>query len=119
MPRSRMGSATGSRRPRTRLRVARAIDTRAFTIYALQPIAVRLQRRSADPAAAPRTRGAVVSSPLNKVVVAALAATVALAAACGGSSGGGSSGGTSKPLVIGISLSQSGDFSDPGHAAIL
>src|SRR6478736_3340274 len=48
------------------------------------------------------------------MAVAALAVT----AACG-SSGGSSSSGSSKPLVIGISLSFSGDFSDPGHAAEL
>ncbi len=56
----------------------------------------------------------------NRALVLAAAVTVlALAgAACGGSSGGSSSG-SSKPLVIGISLSFSGDFSDPGHAAEL
>src|SRR5690348_12992076 len=46
----------------------------------------------------------------------------AIAGACGSSSSssGSSSGSTSsKPLVIGISLSSSGDFSDPGHAAKL
>jgi branched-chain amino acid transport system substrate-binding protein len=53
-----------------------------------------------------------------KVVLAATAIAVA-AGACGGSSGGGSSSGSTKPLVIGISLSSSGDFSDPGHAARL
>ena len=44
-----------------------------------------------------------------------------IAAACGGgsSSSSGGSSGSGKPLVIGISLSQSGDFSDPGHAAML
>ena len=43
---------------------------------------------------------------------------LAVTAACGGGSGGSSST-SSKPLVIGISLSFSGDFSDPGHAAEL
>jgi branched-chain amino acid transport system substrate-binding protein len=46
-------------------------------------------------------------------------AALAVSAACGGSGGSGSSGSSSKPLVIGISLSFSGDFSDPGHAAEL
>ena len=43
-----------------------------------------------------------------------------IAAACGGgsSSSSGGSSGSGKPLVIGISLSLSGDFSDPGHAAM-
>src|SRR6266702_1668856 len=56
----------------------------------------------------------------------ALAVTVALGA-CGSNSssnskGGGStasSGGSGKPLKIGISLSASGDFSDPAHQAQL
>jgi branched-chain amino acid transport system substrate-binding protein len=50
-------------------------------------------------------------------VLAAAFMVLALAvAACGGSSGG-SSGSSSKPLKVGISLSLSGDFSDPGQAA--
>ena len=55
------------------------------------------------------------------MVVLATAVAIAIGAAgCGSSgSGSGSSGGTSKPLVIGISLSLSGDFADPGHAAML
>ncbi len=55
----------------------------------------------------------------HKVSLALAVLAVAVAAACGGSSSGGSSAGTKKPLVIGISLSFSGDFSDPGHAAEL
>jgi branched-chain amino acid transport system substrate-binding protein len=54
----------------------------------------------------------------TKVSLAMAVAALAVSAACGGSSGGSSSG-SSKPLVIGISLSFSGDFSDPGHAAEL
>ena len=58
----------------------------------------------------------------NRFIVTVTVVVMAvIAAACGGgssSSSGGSSGG-GKPLVIGISLSQSGDFSDPGHAAML
>jgi branched-chain amino acid transport system substrate-binding protein len=52
--------------------------------------------------------------------LAALGASLAIAA-CGSSGGGGnsSSGGSKTPLTIGISLSASGDFSDPGHAAKL
>lgn len=51
-----------------------------------------------------------------------LLAVSATLAACGGSSNSSSSGSSttaksSKPLTIGISLSLSGDFSDPGHAA--
>lgn len=55
------------------------------------------------------------------MVVLATAVALAIGAAGCGSSGSssGSSGGTSKPLVIGISLSLSGDFADPGHAAML
>jgi branched-chain amino acid transport system substrate-binding protein len=55
----------------------------------------------------------------HKISLALAALAIAGSAACGGSSGGGSSAGTTKPLVIGISLSFSGDFSDPGHAAEL
>ena len=56
---------------------------------------------------------------IKVLLVATVVAVVA--AACGSSSSGGSSSttGTKKPLVIGISLSSSGDFSDPGHAALL
>jgi branched-chain amino acid transport system substrate-binding protein len=52
-------------------------------------------------------------------LLAIATAALAVTAACGGGSGGSSSSGTSKPLVVGISLSFSGDFSDPGHAAEL
>jgi branched-chain amino acid transport system substrate-binding protein len=55
----------------------------------------------------------------NRIAIgaAALAASVALAA-CGGAATGGPGGGSGKgPLKIGISLSASGDFSDPGKAA--
>ncbi len=55
----------------------------------------------------------------HKVSLALAALAIVATAACGGGSGGGSSAGTTKPLVIGISLSFSGDFSDPGHAAEL
>jgi branched-chain amino acid transport system substrate-binding protein len=57
------------------------------------------------------------------VAVAAVAATGLTACGGGGSSSGGGGGGTTgggakgKPLNIGISLSLSGDFSDPGKAA--
>jgi branched-chain amino acid transport system substrate-binding protein len=55
-----------------------------------------------------------------KVVLVAAAAVLAVGAAGCGSSGSSSSGsGGGKPLVVGISLSKSGDFSDPGHAAQL
>ena len=54
----------------------------------------------------------------HKVSLGMAIAALAVTAACGGS-GGGSSAASSKPLVIGISLSFSGDFSDPGHAAEL
>jgi len=54
----------------------------------------------------------------HKVSLGMAVAALAVTAACGGS-GGGSSAASSKPLVIGISLSFSGDFSDPGHAAEL
>jgi branched-chain amino acid transport system substrate-binding protein len=60
-----------------------------------------------------------VSVASHKISLALAALAIAGAAACGGSSGGSSSAGTTKPLVIGISLSFSGDFSDPGHAAEL
>jgi branched-chain amino acid transport system substrate-binding protein len=66
------------------------------------------------------TRGGVVNTRRNRLIVTVTAVVVALtAAACGGGSSSSGSGGSSKPLVIGISLSQSGDFSDPGHAAML
>ncbi len=57
----------------------------------------------------------------SKLVLAA-ALTVVLLAACSSSSSnspsaGGSSSGSTEPIVIGISLSQTGDFSDPGKAA--
>ncbi|MDX6546577.1 MAG: branched-chain amino acid transport system substrate-binding protein [Gaiellales bacterium] len=56
----------------------------------------------------------------NRIVLAVTAAALAAGAvACGGSSSSSGSSGSTKPLVIGISLSQSGDFSDPGHAALL
>ena len=55
----------------------------------------------------------------HKVSLVMAVAALAVSAACGGSGGSGSSAGSSKPLVIGISLSFSGDFSDPGHAAEL
>jgi branched-chain amino acid transport system substrate-binding protein len=55
----------------------------------------------------------------HKVSLVMAVAALAVSAACGGSGGSGSSGSSSKPLVIGISLSFSGDFSDPGHAAEL
>jgi branched-chain amino acid transport system substrate-binding protein len=54
----------------------------------------------------------------HKVSLAMAVTALAVTAACGGGSGGSSST-SSKPLVIGISLSFSGDFSDPGHAAEL
>jgi branched-chain amino acid transport system substrate-binding protein len=47
----------------------------------------------------------------------ALGAAVAVAACGGNGSGGGAKGASGKPLTIGISLSSSGDFSDPGQAA--
>lgn len=56
----------------------------------------------------------------NRFIVTVTVVVMAvIAAACGGGSSSSSSSGSSKPLVIGISLSQSGDFSDPGHAAML
>jgi branched-chain amino acid transport system substrate-binding protein len=56
----------------------------------------------------------------NRIVLAVTAVALAAgAAACGGSSSSSGSSGSTKPLVIGISLSQSGDFSDPGHSALL
>lgn len=60
-----------------------------------------------------------MSNSRSKFVLALVAAAV-VAGGCG-SSGSSSSGtsGTTKPLVIGISLSASGDFSDPGKAAKL
>jgi branched-chain amino acid transport system substrate-binding protein len=54
----------------------------------------------------------------GSIVVVALA--VGLLAACtssGSNAPSGSASGSSKPIVIGISLSQTGDFSDPGSAA--
>jgi branched-chain amino acid transport system substrate-binding protein len=58
--------------------------------------------------------------PTVGAVIAALVVALAVAA-CGGNSsssgGGGSAAGSGKPLTIGISLSASGDFSDPGNAA--
>jgi branched-chain amino acid transport system substrate-binding protein len=53
------------------------------------------------------------------IVTVTVVVTALIAAACGGGSSSSGSSGGSKPLVIGISLSQSGDFSDPGHAAML
>ena len=53
----------------------------------------------------------------NRFVVTVTVVVMAvIAAACGGgsSSSSGGSSGSGKPIVIGISLSQSGDFSDPG-----
>jgi branched-chain amino acid transport system substrate-binding protein len=55
----------------------------------------------------------------HKVSLVMAVAALAVSAACGGSGGSSSAAGSSKPLVIGISLSFSGDFSDPGHAAEL
>lgn len=52
--------------------------------------------------------------PKVGAVIAALVTTLAMTA-CGSSKS--SSGGSKKPLTIGISLSASGDFSDPGSAA--
>src|SRR5207245_4185654 len=56
----------------------------------------------------------------GSIVVVALA--VGLLAACTSSnsppSATGTSSGSTKPIVIGISLSQTGDFSDPGAAAM-
>jgi len=66
----------------------------------------------------PDERGVVVRVASHKVSLALAVVALAVTAACGGASGGSSSGST-KPLVIGISLSFSGDFSDPGHAAEL
>ena len=66
----------------------------------------------------PDERGVVVRVAFHKVSLAMAVVALAVTAACGGASGGSSSGST-KPLVIGISLSFSGDFSDPGHAAEL
>ena len=58
--------------------------------------------------------------PRSGAMIAALATTLAVTA-CGGSSNssgsGASTGSSGKPLTIGISLSASGDFSDPGNAA--
>jgi len=67
-------------------------------------------------------RGVVVNTRRNRFSVTVTVVVMAvIAAACGGgsSSSSGGSSGSGKPLVIGISLSQSGDFSDPGHAAML
>src|SRR6476660_2894812 len=67
-------------------------------------------------------RGVVVNTRCNRFVVTVTVVVMAvIAAACGGgsSSSSGGSSASGKPLVIGISLSQSGDFSDPGHAAML
>ena len=59
-------------------------------------------------------------SRIKVVLVAAAAVLTVTAAGCGGSSSSSGSSTTSgKPLVVGISLSKSGDFSDPGHAAQL
>src|SRR2546423_2200638 len=58
--------------------------------------------------------------PKVGAVVAALVTTFALSACGGGGSskgGGGTPASSNKPLVVGISLSASGDFSDPGAAA--
>jgi branched-chain amino acid transport system substrate-binding protein len=56
--------------------------------------------------------------PTAGAVIAALVAALAVTACGGNSSGGASTSGSSKqPLTIGISLSASGDFSDPGNAA--
>jgi branched-chain amino acid transport system substrate-binding protein len=61
--------------------------------------------------------------PTAGAVIAALVAALAVTACGSSNSSGGSSGGAStsgsakKPLTIGISLSASGDFSDPGNAA--
>ena len=57
----------------------------------------------------------------NRFIVTVTVVVMAvIAAACGGGSSSSSgSSASGKPLVIGISLSQSGDFSDPGHAAML
>ena len=60
----------------------------------------------------------------SKAMVAAALAFGLLAACTKSSSGGNATGpsggasGSTKPIVIGISLSQSGDFSDPGKAAM-
>jgi branched-chain amino acid transport system substrate-binding protein len=56
---------------------------------------------------------------LHKVSLAMAVAALAVTAACGGGSASSSAPGSKPPLVIGISLSFSGDFSDPGHAAEL
>src|SRR5215470_7967226 len=70
--------------------------------------------------AQPARRGVVVNTRRNRFIVTVTVVVMAvIAAACGGGSSNSSSSGSSKPLVIGISLSQSGDFSDPGHAAQL
>jgi branched-chain amino acid transport system substrate-binding protein len=54
--------------------------------------------------------------------LAAVSVAVALLTACSStsssSSASGSGSGTTEPIVIGISLSQTGDFSDPGKAAL-
>ena len=55
----------------------------------------------------------------RKMSTAVAATVLAICAGCGGSGGGSGSSGAKSPLVIGISLSFSGDFSDPGHAAEL
>jgi branched-chain amino acid transport system substrate-binding protein len=60
-----------------------------------------------------------VRVPSPKMSTAVAVAALAFCAACGGSGGNSGSGGSHSPLVIGISLSFSGDFSDPGHAAEL
>ena len=63
-----------------------------------------------------------MSISLRIAAAAACALVLSIAAtACGGGGSGSSSGSGAqkKPLVIGISLSLTGDFSDPGHAAQL
>jgi branched-chain amino acid transport system substrate-binding protein len=50
-------------------------------------------------------------------VLLAVSATLAACGSSGSSSSGSSTTSSGKPLTIGISLSLSGDFSDPGHAA--
>ncbi len=61
----------------------------------------------------------ILRSRMTLITTAVLVGVAA--AGCGGSSSSSSGGssGTTKPLVVGISLSSSGDFSDPGHAAAL
>lgn len=54
----------------------------------------------------------------SRMVLAAALAAGLLAACTSSSSSSGGPSSTNKPIVIGISLSQSGDFSDPGAAAL-